>query len=156
MDEDILAFIAVMALFISFPVAVALSVTGCVAYSRTKAWEKKRALKAANVETNRLVDSNSDDDSELFDTDDEEEHNARKAEEMAEDHMTFNQKLRKEFRKVWSGKGAQELQKQKEREERRKLAKAVAKELDRRERRRVRKAESGAVGGEKLPAYRKD
>jgi hypothetical protein len=153
MDEDLIAFCAVMVLFLSFPVSVALITTSCVAYSRAKAWDKARNIKANNVETNRLVDN--DDDSDFYDTDDEEEHNARKAEELAESHMTFREKWGKEFRKVWSGKGAKEIVKQREREERRKLAKAVAKELERIERRRAKKMVA-QQGSETLPAYQKE
>jgi biopolymer transport protein ExbB/TolQ len=156
MDEDILVFGAVLLLFISWPVSIAVIVTSCVAYSRTKEWDRKRNLKEANLETNRLVDSNSDDESDFLDTDDENDYNARKAEELAESHMTFNQMWRKQFRKVWNGKGAKQVQREKEREERRKLAKAVARELDRRERRRAREAATNGELGDSPPAYHKE
>jgi hypothetical protein len=156
MDEELLALCAFMALFISFPISVALITTGCVAYSRAKKWDRQRNLKVVHAETDRLVDSASEDDSDFFDSDDEEEHHARKAEEASDKLLTFNQKWRKEFRKVWNGKGAQELMKAREREERKKLAKAVAKELDRRDRRRARKAQRDGQADEQLPVYRKE
>lgn len=165
MDEDnedilaIFALIAVLILFISIPLTIALSITSCIAYSRTKAWDKERNLKLANLESSDpLVDPSSNDSDSDLDTDDEDELKARKAiklEEAADGHLTFNQKWRKEFKKVWSGKGAQETVRQKEREERKKMAKAIAKELDRRERRRARAAERKGLGDE-LPAYRKE
>ncbi|KNG49153.1 hypothetical protein DDE82_009067 [Stemphylium lycopersici] len=163
MDEDLIALGIVMLLFISFPFLTVLSITSCVAYSRTKTWDRARNQRAISLEgaseTNRLVtdepnNEDSDSDSDLYDTDDEEEHKARKADKEADKHLTFGQKFRKEFRKVWSGKGKIEVLKQKEREERRKLAKAVAKELERRERRKER-AERKKSAAEDLPAYTK-
>ena len=158
MDEDLIAFGIVMLLFLSFPFLTVLSITSCVAYSRTKTWDRarnQRAISLESSETNRLVsDSTIDEDEDFYDTDDEEEHNARKADEEADKYLTFGQKFRKEFRKVWSGKGKNEVLKQKEREERRKLAKAVARELERRERRKER-AERKKLAAEDLPAYTK-
>ena len=86
---------------------------------------------------------------EFYDTDDENEANERKAEEARDNLLTFGQKWRKEFGRCWKGKGVVQLQKEREREERRKLARAVAKELERRERRRARKERGG------LPVYEK-
>lgn len=152
MDDDLIAFCLFLVLFLSWPISVGLIITSCVAYARTKKWDKERNLKTANLETNRLVE---DDESDFFDTDDEEDYNARKAEELAESHMTFGQKWRKEFKKTFSGKGAEQIRKEKEREERKKLAKAVAKELERRERRQARR-EARKAGGEMPPAYQKE
>ncbi|KAL6706846.1 hypothetical protein ACN47E_004989 [Coniothyrium glycines] len=154
MDEDLIAFGIVMVLFLSFPFLIVLGITGCVAYGRTKAWDKARNQRAVSLEgeTNRLVEE--DDESDFYDTEDEEEHNQRKAEEEADKFLTFRQKYRKEFRKVWSGKGKGDVLKQREREERRKLAKAVAREMARIERRKARKA--AQVGQtEDLPPYKK-
>lgn len=156
MDEDLIAFGIFMLLFLSFPFLTVVSITGCVAYSRTKAWDKARNQRAVSLEsseTNRLVAEN-DDASDFYDTEDEEEHNKRQAEEEADKDISFNQKFRKEFRNVWMGKGKADVLKQKEREERRKLAKAVARELDRRERRKARVA-NRAPSSEDLPAYTK-
>lgn len=155
MDEDLIALGIVMMLFIAFPFLLVLSITGCVAYSRTKTWDRERNQRALSLESenNRLVEDE-DEESEFYDTDDEEEHNKRKAEEEVEKHMTFNQKFGKEFRKVWSGKAKEDILKQKEREERRNLAKAVARELARIERRKARKAAKGAKF-EDLPPYKK-
>ncbi|USP75378.1 uncharacterized protein yc1106_02652 [Curvularia clavata] len=157
MDEDVVAFAIVMLLFLAFPFFSVLGITGCIALSRTRAWDKARNQRAVSLETsetNRLV--NEDDESDFYDTEDEEEHNKRQAEEEADKHITFGQKFRKEFRKVWAGKGKDEILKQKEREERRKLAKAVARELERRERRKARKAaKSMQQSCEDLPAYTK-
>jgi hypothetical protein len=154
MDEDLIAFGIFMLLFLSFPFLTVLGITGCVAYSRTKTWDKARNVRAVSLEseTNPLVESN-DDESDFYDTDDEEEHNTRRAEEEADKNITFNQKFRKEFKKVWSGKGKTDIVKQREREERRKLAKAVAREMQRVERRKARAA--AKVQSEDLPAYTK-
>lgn len=143
MDEDFIAFAIVMLLFLAFPFFSVLGITSCIALSRTRAWDKarnQRAVSLENSETNRLVAENDDEESDFYDTEDEDEYNKRQAEDEADKHITFGQKFRKEFRKVWAGKCKDEILKQKEREERRKLAKAVARELDRRERRKARKA----------------
>lgn len=154
MDEDLIAFGCVMLLFLSFPFITVLSITSCVAYGRTKAWDKARNQRAVCLEseTNRLVED--EDESDFYDTDDENEHNERKAEEDADKFLTFGQKFRKEFRKVWTGKGKVDILKQREREERRKLAKAVAREMNRVERRRARAA-AKATESEDLPPYKK-
>ncbi|KAF1942662.1 hypothetical protein EJ02DRAFT_453986 [Clathrospora elynae] len=151
MDEDLIAAGIVMLLFLSFPFITVLCITGCVAYSRTKAWDKTRNQRAVSLEaeTNRLVESDAE--SDFYDTDDETEHKERKAEEESDRFSTFNQKFRKEFRKVWTGKGKIDVMKQKEREERRKLAKAVAREMVRLERSKARQARKA----EDLPPYEK-
>ncbi|OAL06893.1 hypothetical protein IQ06DRAFT_288730 [Phaeosphaeriaceae sp. SRC1lsM3a] len=154
MDEDLIAFGIVMVLFLSFPFFIVMSITGCVAYSRTKAWDKSRNQGAITLESTRLVDGRDDDESDFVDTDDEDDYNKRKAEEEADKTLTFNQKFRKEFKKCWNGKGREDMVKTKEREERRKLAKAVARALDRRERRRARQAAQGQA--EELPPYNKN
>ncbi|KAF1846046.1 uncharacterized protein K460DRAFT_366889 [Cucurbitaria berberidis CBS 394.84] len=153
MDEDLIAFGIVMVLFLSFPILLVLGITGCVAYGRTKAWDKSRNQATVGLEGTPLVDS-ADEESDFYDTDDETEHNKRKAEEEAERFLTFKQKFRKEFKKAWSGRGREDVMKQKEREDRKKLAKAVAREMDRRERRRARQAAQG-VESEDLPPYKK-
>lgn len=153
MDEDLIAFGIVMVLFLSFPFLIVLSITGCVAYGRTKAWDKSRNQTTVGLEATPLVDS-AEEESDYYDTDDEAESNKRKVEEQADQFLTFNQKFRKEFKKVWTGKGREDVVKQKEREERRKLAKAVARELDRRERRKARLS-TKVAGSEGLPPYQK-
>lgn len=154
MDEDLVAFGCVMVLFLAFPFFTVLGITGCVAYGRTKTWDKARNQRAVSLEseTNRLVEE--DDESDFYDTDDETEHNTRKAEDEADKFLTFNQKFRKEFKKVWTGKGKVDVIKQREREERRKLAKAVAREMNRIERRRARAAAQG-TDSDDLPPYQK-
>jgi hypothetical protein len=154
MDEDLIAFGIVMLVFLSMPFFFVMSITGCIAYSRTKAWDKSRNQGAITLESTRLVDNADDDESDFVDTDDEDDHNKRKAEEEADKTLTFNQKFRKEFKKCWNGKGREDVIKIKEREERRKLAKAVARALDRRERRRARQAAQGQT--EDLPPYIKN
>jgi hypothetical protein len=151
MDEDLVAFGIVMVVLLSMPFALLMSIMSCVAYSRTKAWDKKRNQGSIALESEPLVD---DDESDFLDTDDEEEHNKRKADEEADKTLTFKQKFWKEFRSAWNGKGRDEIMKNKEREERRKLAKAVAREMDRRERRRARAAAKGQ--SEDLPPYKKN
>jgi hypothetical protein len=142
-------------LFLSFPFITVLGITGCVAYSRTKIWDKARNIRAVGLESesNPLVSPDADSESDFYDTDDEEEHNTRRAEDEADKNLTFNQKFRKEFRKVWSGKGKTDIVKQREREERRKLAKAVAREMNRIERSKLRAA--AKAQSEDLPAYTK-
>lgn len=152
MDEDLIALCVMVALLLVFPFSVVAFTLGLVAYSRTKAWDKARSQKAANLESSTLLSG--DDDSEFDDTDDEAERSERKAEEQRDAFLTFGQKWRKEFVKCWKGKGAAQLQKDREREERRKLAKAVAKELQRMERRKLRKAEREAMADHGLPPYK--
>lgn len=154
MDEDLIAFGIVMVAFLSMPLILVLSITGCIAYSRTKAWDKTRNQGAISLESSRLVENPEDDESDFVDTDDEDDHNKRKAEEESDKTLTFKQKFRKEFKNCWNGKGRDEMVKIKEREERRKLAKAVAREMDRRERRRARQAARGQA--EELPPYIKN
>ncbi|KAH8726200.1 hypothetical protein GQ44DRAFT_726191 [Phaeosphaeriaceae sp. PMI808] len=154
MDEDLIAFGCIMVLFLAFPLIITMSITGCVAYSRTKAWDRTRNQGSISLESTRLVEGAAEEDeSDFVDTDDEEDHNKRKAEEEADKTLTFNQKFNKEFKKCWNGKGREDMIKDKEREERRKLAKAVARALDRRERKRARQA--GAQADE-LPPYVKN
>lgn len=142
MDENIIVICVVMGLLPTSPPSVFVLITSYIAYARTKKWDKERTLKAANIksETNTLFDTDEDD---FLDTDDEAEYNERMAEEEKDKFLTFNQMWRKEFRKVWNGKGTKQLVKERGREERWKPAKAVAREPDRRERRRARKAGEG-------------
>lgn len=154
MDED-LAFALIAFLFLSFPFLIVLAITGSMAYSRTRAWDKARHRRSVGLEseTNRLV-ADADADSEDFcDTEDEEEHKQRQAEEEADRFLTFGQKFRKEHSKLWSGKGGKDIAKKKEREDRRKLAKAVVREMARVERRKIRKADAEAAD---LPPYKKE
>lgn len=145
MDEDLLAFGAVLTILIAFPFSIVALTLAIVSYSRTKAWDRARNQRSTSLEASSslLPNSNDDDDSEFYDTDDENEANERKAEEARDNMLTFGQKWRKEFGKCWKGKGVVQIQKEREREERRKLAKAVKKELERRERRRLRKEREG-------------
>lgn len=153
MSEDVIALFFMIGVLIIFPLSVITFVFVCIAYSRTKAWDRARNQRTSAQES--LLNRDDDDESEFYDTDDETEANERKAEESRDAMLTFGQKFRKEFVKVWKGKGIVELQKEKQREERRKLAKAVAKELERRERRAARKAERAKMGEEGLPPYKK-
>jgi hypothetical protein len=146
MDEDLIALCAMVGVLIVFPLSVVTLVLGSVSYSRTKAWDRARNQRTSAQES---LLNNDAEDSEFYDTDDEADANERKAEEARDAMMTFGQKWRKEFGKAWKGKGMVQIQKEREREERKKLAKAVAKELDRRERRAVRKADKK----EGLPRY---
>lgn len=159
MDEELIGLALVLVLAVGAPLLIVLSIVGCVAYTRTQAWDKTRNQRSLGleIETNRLVPSASDADcdSDLYDTDEEEERSKAKAEEEADRFITFNQKFRKEFRRVWSGKGGGEIAKKKERDDRRKLAKAVVREMARVERRKARKAEKGANEKDASPAYRK-
>lgn len=153
MDEDLIAMIVVMGIFVAFPIGVVLFTTGCIAYSRTKKWDKERNLASVNAEASSpLIDE--DEEEGFLDTDDEAEYTAKKADEENDKTLTFKQKFRKEFRAVWSGKGREQIIKEREREERRKLAKAVAKELERRERRRARKTERQAGFEAAPPSYK--
>lgn len=155
MDEDLIAFAVMVGMLLFFPFSVVVFVIGCVSYSRTKAWDRARNQRTTSLESSSsLLENDNDSDSEFDDTDDEAEHNERKAEEARDAMLTFGQKWRKEFGKCWKGKGVAQIQKERERAERKKLAKAVAKELERRERRRARKAEREARDMEGLPPYK--
>lgn len=151
MDEDLIAFICFLTLFILFPISLALSITGCIAHSRTRAWQKERAQKAAHLEaSDPLLDGKTNnlstedvEEQDFWDEEDEEEDRKRKVEELEEATMTFGQKWRKEFRKIWNGSG-RNLIKEREREERKKLAKLVVRAMEKREARRA---------GEALPVY---
>ncbi|PVI05664.1 hypothetical protein DM02DRAFT_68366 [Periconia macrospinosa] len=149
-EDDIFALLFLLTIF-TLPLTLVLLTTALIAYSRTKKWaaanNKSVTLptdpeaSSALLPTKNNADAEDDeDDDDYLDTEDEAEQTAAKAEAEADKHKTFAQMWRKEFRKVWSGKGAKGIAREREREERRKLAKAVARELDRRERRRERRA----------------
>lgn len=154
MDEDLIALCAMVGLLVIFPFSIVVFVIGCVSYSRTKAWDRERNKRSTSLESSSGLLNAEDDESDYYDTDDEAEANERKAEESRDAMLTFGQKWRKEFGRCWKGKGVVQIQKERERQERRKLAKAVAKELERRERRRARKAEREANGDDGLPPYK--
>lgn len=164
MDEEDVYAICFLLTLLAFPFVVVLGTTGLVAYSRTKKWaaEKRAKLDPESSSSSSLLptkDSSDDEESDYLDTEDEAEQTAAKVEAKADLHKTFAQMWRKEFKKVWSGKGVKRIAKEKEREERRKLAKAVARELDRRERRRARRAQREMLSGDSeadtLPKYEK-
>lgn len=159
MDEDLLAFCAVMAVFLSAPLLVVFSITSCIAYSRTKAWDKKRNQRITTLESEPLVAVTTttssadaaDPDLDLdYDTEDEAEQTQRKAQEEADRSLSFWQMYRRNFASVWRGKGREELVREKERaerRERRKIAREVVRLLERRER-------MGRGVGEGLPPYK--
>lgn len=158
-SEDIAVFACFAVLFLS-PFLIPLIITLCIAGSRTRKWKKEKARRdhavatGTEVETNPLVQEQNED--EFYDSEDEAEFAAQKAEQEADWTLTPRQKFRKEFKKCWSGKAAKQLAKEREREERRKLAKAVAKEIDRRERRRGQTAGASrdvALADDALPSY---
>lgn len=169
MDEDLIAGLAFIFLFLCFPLIFILSITACIAGSRTRAWKKEQAVrlqKLSSPENEALVlEEEQEDDLEddFLDTEDEEDYKTKKAEEEADRHLTPRQKFRKEFKKVWGGKGAKNELREREREERRKVAKAVAREIERLERRRARRNGGGGAGagssseaaaaGDLLPRY---
>lgn len=151
MDEDLIALAVMVGVLLVFPLSVVALILACISYARTRAWDRARNQRSTLQESLLPSSSTSDDsDSEFYDTDDENEANERKAEESREAMMTFGQKWRKEFCKAWKGKGMVQIQKEREREERRKLARAVKKELERRERRAERKRRGEKEG---LPRY---
>ncbi|KAB2108736.1 hypothetical protein AG0111_0g2462 [Alternaria gaisen] len=115
------------------------SLDGYHAYKRTKAWEKCRDqhYNTQSSETTHCVPEKSSD-LEFYDTEDEEEHYQRKAEEEADKHLTFYGKFWKEFQNQASGKIGSDEMKKRDREERKKLAKAVVRELDLRERKKAK------------------
>lgn len=153
MDDTAILAICIIPLYILIPCLAIFLVRAVPPYTRTKKWDKARKQNATELEANTLLSP--DDESDFLDTDDETEHNERKAEEEKDKYLTFRQKWLKELKKEWKGEAAKQVDKDKEREERRKLAKAVARELDRRERRRATKSESEAQDAEALPPYRK-
>lgn len=170
MDEDDVFAILFLLTIVTLPLTLVLATTSLIAYSRTKKWaaaNKKSVRLPTDPEASSAAllssdDVEDDEDDDYLDTEDEAEQTAAKAEAEADKSKTFGQMWRKEFRKVWSGKGAKGIAKEREREERRKLAKAVARELDRRERRRERRAirerakvQQGEMEMEGLPKYEK-
>lgn len=144
-EDDVFAILFLLTIF-TLPLTLVLATTSLIAYSRTRKWaaaNKKSVRLPTDPEASSALlssDDAEDEDDDYLDTEDEAEQTAAKAEAEADKSKTFGQMWRKEFRKVWSGKGAKGIAKEREREERRKLAKAVARELDRRERRRERRA----------------
>lgn len=158
-SEDIVVLACFVVLFLC-PFFIPLAITACIAGSKTRKWKKEKARRnqaitaGTDVETDPLVEERNED--EWYDSEDEADFKAQKAEQEADWNLTPRQKFKKEFKKCWSGKAAKTLAKEKEREERRKLAKAVAKELDRRERRRGQNAgasHDNAPADDTLPSY---
>lgn len=158
MDEDLIVGLLFIILFLTFPFLLVLSILSCIAYSRTRTWQKEQArLHQPGAEP--LVEDPEEEEDDFLDTEDEEDYKSRKAEEAADRNLTTRQKFRKEFGKAWRGNGVKDVAKQREREERRKIAKAVAREIERLERRRGRQqrengGEGSSVRGEELlPRY---
>ena len=152
MDEDIIPFFVIFFMLLGLPFILVLSISACIACSRTKEWKKKRASQTNNIEAEPL---NAEEEEDFLDTEDEADYYAQKAEEEADMHLTTRQKFRKECFRAWKGNG-KDMLKQREREERRKLAKAVAREVERRERKRAREqnqAGSSSNEPEGLPSY---
>ncbi|CAI6339595.1 unnamed protein product [Periconia digitata] len=166
-EEDILAILFLLTI-LSLPLTLVLLTTSIIAYSRTKKWDlerRQRGTKSTSSDpeasASLLPENEDEEEDDFLDSEDEAEETARKVEAEKDSHKTFAQMWRKEFRRVWSGKGVKRIAEERERAERKKLAKAVAKELDRRERRRQRKAAAAAAAqGESLeldvlPKYEK-
>ncbi len=156
MDEDLILPIVFLAFFILFPFGVVFTVTACIAFSRTRAWQKQKTQEATNLEAEPLAPTEEEED-DFLDTEDEMDYHKQKDEERADALLTTKQKFRKELKKAWSGNGKDAI-KVKEREERRKLAKAVAREIERRDKRRARQqgqaaGSSNENAGEGLPSY---
>ena len=113
-EDDIFALLFLLTIF-TLPLTLFLLTTALIAYSRTKKWaaanNKSVTLPADPEASSALLPTNNadaedDDDDDYLDTEDEAEQTAAKAEAEADKHKTFAQMWRKEFRKVWSGKGA--------------------------------------------------
>ncbi len=161
MDDDTLEIIyglLFMSLFILFPVVLVLSITACIALSSTREWQKARAAasspSSSSIESAPLnpdEEAEEEDELDFLDSDEEADYHALKAEQAADKLLTFRQKFRKDFKKIWTGGVGKDAAKIREREERRKVARAVAREIERLERRRVRRGERGL--GEGLPSY---
>jgi len=161
MDDDTIMLISVgcaVGIVLALPFTLIASIHGCIAYSRTRKWQKQRsALQSVSMDGTEepLVGAEGSDD-DFEDTEDEAERATRDEEERKDRTLTFGQKFRSEYKKCWSGKTAQALQKEKERKDRRELAKEVAKELERRERRRAKRSARGLNSeAETLPLYTK-
>lgn len=161
MDEDYVALILFISLFLTFPFVLITGILSCIACSRTRAWKKEQRKRrfqnlSQSPDNESLVESEEEEEDDFLDTEDEEDQKKAKAEELADRNLTTRQKFRKEFGRAWKG-NVQDLQKQKEREERRKLAKAVAREIERQERRARRQERRAGAGssadGDLLPRY---
>lgn len=172
-NDDIFAICALLLLFTS-PLLLVVTITLCIAYARTRAWQlataTSRLSSPSTLESHPLTSQSSadaDNISELVsdsDSDDEDAQAAKKeqAEREEEYGMTARQKFRKEFAKCWTGAGARALREKREkegREERRKIAREVAREVARLERKRARKVlrereqAGSSVLGDGLPSY---
>jgi hypothetical protein len=140
-----LFLLALVFLCIGVPLLLVFSIISCVAYSKTKAWKKEKAKRAARVDGDVEMDplvSEDEEEDEPLDSEDEAEITARKAEETQDWDLTTYQKWKKEIKKQWSGAAQRELTKKKEREDRTKIAKEVAREMLRAQRRQERKKNS--------------
>jgi hypothetical protein len=139
-----LFLLALAFLCVGVPLFLIFSVISCVAYSKTKAWKKEKAKRAAQVEGDVEMDPlvSEDEEEEPLDSEDDAEITARKEEQNQDWNLTAYQKWKKEMKKQWSGAAQRELTKKKEREDRAKIAKEVAREMLRAQRRQERKKNS--------------
>ena len=132
-SDDWLPFVFILGfllLVVAVPFAFVSCIVSCGAFAKTKKWDRQRR---DQVEEERLVEEPEDD---FLDTEDEEDYNTQKAEETAEQNMTFWQKFGVEYKREMNGSNSRRLAKKKEREEKKKMAKAVARQVDRLQRRR--------------------
>ncbi|KAJ9656695.1 hypothetical protein H2198_004814 [Neophaeococcomyces mojaviensis] len=164
--EDIIALF-VFSSILCMPFILVLSITGCIAYSNTRTWQKEKARRLHDAESRDPLVSKSQSSFEeiedFLDSEDEAEYREKQeeeAEEEAEWKLTTKQKFNKEFKKCWTGKAKAEKEREKkEKEERRKIAKEVVREMMRLEKKRSKKLQLGVAGSVEdavLPSYKEE
>lgn len=146
MEEEvsvILVLLGFLFAFLAIPFLLICSIQTCVAYSRTRKWQKAKAKAQADSplpeSANLVASTDADSESELDPEDSGDEAVLQQREEERNDlTLTFRQKFRKEFGRAMKGdqKLVEREKKLNERKERRRLAKEVAREMVRMERRK--------------------
>lgn len=170
MGEDSV-FMICFGLFLVVVLSLPLSLSACIAASRTRTWAKEKTgrnytqLSSSDLEADPLVDSDAEDD--FLDAEDEEYYNAKRQqkqrerdEEQADRALSTRAKFFKEWAKCWKGPNPEQrrLQEQelKAQDERRKIAREAVREYLRIERRKARKAALKQGGDNmELPTYGK-
>jgi len=169
MDAEDVITIFVFLSFLSLPVIIILSVTGCIAYSNTRTWQKEKSKRLLDAESldplvsKQTTETDDLEQQDLLDSEDEAEYREKQEEEAEKEadwKLTPRQKFKKEFKKCWSGKANVEKEREKTaREERRKVAKEVVREMMRLERKMGRKMQFAFGGSDDdatLPTYKKE
>lgn len=162
MDAEDFIVLLGFCILIASPIILVLFITGCIAYSHTRTWQKAKLQRLRDAEfqnpllANKGSPQQQEEEPEFLDSEDEAEYREQQAEEAeseADWNLTTGQKFRKEWKKCWGG-NAKKLQRQnekKEREERRKIAREVVREMMRLQ----RKKDKALKLDLELPEYKK-